>query len=91
MPHRLTSTGVRGYGEQPVTGLRCDECERGFAEGAEIIVVYEEGGRLHATLVREHPPDADDLLFLTGLNFHRACYEAARAKEPPLPPLDSSG
>lgn len=74
-----------------MSGVGCDHCGGGFDESAEIVVVYEEGGRLHVAVVREHPPDADDRAFLTGLNFHRVCYGAARTKEPPLPPLDSSG
>lgn len=87
----LTSIGTHGYRELPASGMRCDECERGFDEGAEIVVVYEDGGRLHATLVREHSSDANSLARLTGLNFHPACYETARVEEPSLPSLDSSG
>ncbi len=58
-------------------------------EGAEIVVVCEDDDGLYAARLR-YSPDAASLLFLAGLNFHRACYETARVKEPPLPPLESS-
>lgn len=86
----MTSITGRGYRQLPVIAMGCDECERRFEQGAEVVVVYEDDGGLHPALLR-YSPDAGSLLFLAGLNFHRACYETARVKDPPLPPLDSSG
>jgi hypothetical protein len=68
--------------------MGCDECGRRFEEGAEIVMVYEDDDGLHAAQML-YSPDADSFLLLAGLNFHRACYERARVKDPPLPPLGS--
>lgn len=85
---RPVDRGSFGYGD-PMRAIGCDECERDFAEGAEIVVAFEDDAGLHA-LPLTYCPALADLLLLLGLLFHRDCYEVARLKEPPLPALGAT-
>lgn len=73
----------------PVRPIGCDECGRDFAEGAEIVVAYEDDAGLHA-LPLGYSSALVDVLLLTGLLFHRDCYDLARVKEPPLPSVEAA-
>ena len=68
----------------------CDQCERDFHDGDDVVTVHEEDGRLYVVVARVGASEVDDALILIGLRYHRDCYEVDRIKEPALPRLDRS-